>query len=46
MDFLFKRLQGIAFVPSVVNGIEELFASRSGADKENQRCRLCPQPCS
>ncbi len=35
MDFLSKLLQGIAFVPSVVNGIEGLFGSRSGAEKKN-----------
>ena len=35
MDFLSKLLQGIAFVPSIVTGIEGLFASRSGAEKKN-----------
>lgn len=35
MDFLSKLLQGIAFVPSVVNGIEGLFGSRSGAEKKD-----------
>ncbi|MGH9503663.1 MAG: hypothetical protein ACRD20_12500 [Terriglobales bacterium] len=35
MDFLSKLLQGIAFVPSVVTGIEGLFASRSGAEKKD-----------
>jgi hypothetical protein len=35
MDFLTKLLQGIAFVPSLVNGIEGLFASRSGVEKKN-----------
>lgn len=35
MDFLSKLLQGISFVPSVVNGIEGLFGSRSGAEKKN-----------
>ena len=35
MDFLSKLLQGIAFVPSVVNGIEGLFGSHSGAEKKN-----------
>lgn len=34
MDFLSKLLQGLAFVPAVVNGIEKLFANRSGADKK------------
>jgi hypothetical protein len=35
MDFLSKLLQGIAFVPSVVNGIEGLFGSRSGVEKKD-----------
>lgn len=35
MDFLTKLLQGISFVPSLVNGIEGLFASRSGPEKKN-----------
>ena len=35
MDFLSKLLQGIAFVPSIVTGIEGLFASRSGVEKKN-----------
>ncbi len=35
MDFLSKLLQGIAFVPSVVNGIEGLFGSRSGTEKKD-----------
>jgi hypothetical protein len=35
MDFVSKLLQGIAFVPSVVNGIEGLFGNRSGAEKKN-----------
>jgi len=35
MDFLSKLLQGISFVPSVVNGIEGLFASHSGAEKKS-----------
>ena len=34
MDFLSKMLQGIAFVPSLVNGIEGLFASGSGEEKK------------
>ena len=40
MDFLSKLLQGISFVPSVVNGIEGLFASHSGAEKESAAIRL------
>lgn len=34
MNFLSKLLQGIAFVPAVVHGIEGLFGSRAGADKK------------
>ncbi|HVO79962.1 MAG TPA: hypothetical protein VMT28_04490 [Terriglobales bacterium] len=35
MNFLSKLLQGIAFIPAVVNAIEGLFASRSGAEKKD-----------
>ncbi len=35
MDFVSKLLQGIAFIPAVVNGIEGLFGGRSGAEKKN-----------
>lgn len=35
MNFLAKLLQGIAFIPAVVNGIEGLFGHRSGADKKD-----------
>jgi hypothetical protein len=35
MDFVSKLLQGIAFVPAVVNGIEGLFGGRSGAEKKD-----------
>jgi hypothetical protein len=34
MNFLSKLLQGIAFVPAVVNGIEGLFGNRTGSDKK------------
>ena len=34
MNFLQKLLQGIAFVPAVVNSIEGLFGNRSGAEKK------------
>jgi hypothetical protein len=34
MNFLSKLLQGIAFIPAVVHGIEGLFGSRSGNDKK------------
>ncbi len=35
MNFLQKLLQGIAFVPAVVNGIEGLFGNRSGQEKKD-----------
>jgi hypothetical protein len=35
MDFLSKLLQGIAFVPSVVTGIEKIFSGRTGTDKRD-----------
>jgi hypothetical protein len=35
MNFLAKLLQGIAFIPAVVHGIEALFGSKSGSDKKN-----------
>jgi hypothetical protein len=35
MNFLQKLLQGIAFIPAVVNGIEGLFGNRSGAEKKD-----------
>ncbi len=35
MDFLSQLLRGIAFVPALVNGIEGLFASKSGAEKKD-----------
>lgn len=35
MNFLSKLLQGIAFIPAVVNGIEGLFGNRAGADKKD-----------
>ena len=35
MNFLQKLLQGIAFVPAVVSGIEGLFGSRSGREKKD-----------
>jgi hypothetical protein len=35
MDFMAKLLQGIAFVPAIVNGIENLFGGRSGAEKKD-----------
>jgi hypothetical protein len=35
MNFLQKLLQGIAFIPAVINGIEGLFGSRPGTDKKD-----------
>ena len=35
MNFLSKLLQGIAFVPAVVHGIEGFFGGRSGNDKKH-----------
>ena len=34
MNFLQKLLQGIAFVPAVVNSIEGLFGNRTGQEKK------------
>jgi hypothetical protein len=34
MDFLSKLLQGIGFIPALVNGIEGFFGSRSGTEKK------------
>lgn len=35
MDFLAQLLRGIAFVPALVNGIESLFGSKTGAEKKD-----------
>jgi hypothetical protein len=35
MDFLQQLLRGIAFVPALVNGIEGLFGSKTGAEKKD-----------
>ena len=40
MNFLSKLLQGIAFVPAIVTGIEGLFGHKSGADKKNTAMML------
>ena len=40
MNFLSKLLQGIAFVPAIVNGVEGLFGHKSGADKKNAAITL------
>jgi len=34
MNFLSKLLQGIAFVPAIVTGVEGLFGQKSGAEKK------------
>ena len=35
MGFLGKLLQGVSFLPSIITGIEGLFAGRSGSDKKS-----------
>jgi len=35
MDFLQKLLQGISFVPAIVNSIEGLFGHQSGQQKKD-----------
>ncbi|HMD48367.1 MAG TPA: hypothetical protein VKG79_04685 [Bryobacteraceae bacterium] len=35
MNFVTKLLQAIAFIPSIVGGVENFFGSHSGADKKN-----------
>jgi hypothetical protein len=35
MNFLNQLLQGIAFIPALVNGIEGLFGTKSGAEKKD-----------
>ncbi|HSS95617.1 MAG TPA: hypothetical protein VLK33_01230 [Terriglobales bacterium] len=35
MNFLSTLLQGIAYVPTIVNGIETLFSGRSGTEKKD-----------
>ncbi len=35
MNFLNQLLRGIAFIPALVNGIEGLFGSKSGAEKKD-----------
>ena len=34
MGFLSKLLQGIAFVPSIVHGVEGFLGAKTGADKK------------
>ena len=40
MNFLSKLLQGIAFVPAIVHGVEGLFGHKSGIDKKNVALEL------
>jgi hypothetical protein len=40
MNFLSKLLQGIAFVPAIVTGVEGLFGHKSGTDKKNAALTL------
>ena len=35
MNFLSKLLQGISFVPSIVNAVEGLFGKKSGGQKKD-----------
>lgn len=35
MNFLSQLLQGFAFIPALVNGIEGLFGSKTGAQKKD-----------
>lgn len=35
MNFLSKLLQGITFVPAIVQGVEGLFGHKSGSEKKN-----------
>jgi hypothetical protein len=40
MNFLSKLLQGIAFVPAIVTGVEGLFGHKSGAQKKDAAMTL------
>jgi hypothetical protein len=46
MDFLSKLLQGISFVPSVVNGIEGYSPATPAPRKRARRCRLYQPLCN
>ena len=35
MNFLNQVLRGMAFIPALVNGIEQLFASKFGSEKKD-----------
>ena len=45
MNFLPKLLQGLAFVPAVVSGIEGLFGKRAGADKRESAISFIGAAC-
>ena len=40
MNFLSKLLQGIAFAPAIVTGVENVFGHKSGADKKSAAIAL------
>ena len=40
MNFLSKLMQGIAFVPAMVTGVEGLFGQKNGAAKKNAALML------
>ena len=40
MNFLSKLLQGIAFVPAIVTGVEGLFGHKSGTQKKDAAMTL------
>ena len=35
MDWVTKLINGLSFLPAIVNGIEGLFSNRSGVEKKN-----------
>ena len=35
MDWITKLINGLSFLPAIVNGIEGLFSNRSGVEKKN-----------
>ena len=45
MDFLSKLLQGIAFVPAVVNGIEGLLETVPARKRKTRPCLLFQPRC-
>jgi len=44
MNFLNQLLRGIAFIPALVNGIEGLFGSKSGAEKKEAAMSFLQNP--